>query len=459
MDVLNYMRLFVEVARRKSFRAAADAMDMPNSTLSRNIAELEKIIGLRLLHRSTRKVELTAAGEVYFKRCQSIVEEALSAHQALRDVSERPIGTLRVSMTSDFAIGYLAPILGEFARIYPQIKFNFDITVRPVDLQTEPIDLAIRMGRPPAGPNSLVVRQIATLPRYLYAAPDYLARAPRLVHASDLAHHSLCVGRGAARETDIWRRLHRGGETVEVMGGSRFVSNSAEVNRAMAASGIGIAGLDPRIVRQDVEAGRLVRVLPDWQLEPTHVHAITDTRHLPARTKLFIGFLMEQLGNQISIAQEDPETADAQLLMDELSGVLAQITGCSGKASFDVADVKGDTACFAVARNLQGVPIGCGAFRPLQPGVAEVKRMYARPGNAGTGRAILAFLEREAAARGYRALWLETREVNRRAVNFYTAAGYRPMENYGKYAGNPLALCFAKALGASAGIVFGDQPS
>jgi DNA-binding transcriptional LysR family regulator len=93
VELLSYMRLFVEVARTKSFRRAADALDMPNSTLSRHIAELEKTIGLRLLHRSTRKVELTEAGEVYFKRCHSIVEEAQIAHESLLDVVERPTGT------------------------------------------------------------------------------------------------------------------------------------------------------------------------------------------------------------------------------------------------------------------------------------------------------------------------------------------------------------------------------
>jgi len=90
VELLSYMQLFVEVARTKSFRRAADALDMPNSTLSRHIAELEKKIGLRLLNRSTRKVELTEAGEVYFKRCQSIVEEARIAHESLLDVAERP---------------------------------------------------------------------------------------------------------------------------------------------------------------------------------------------------------------------------------------------------------------------------------------------------------------------------------------------------------------------------------
>ena len=295
MDVLNYMRLFVEVAKRKSFRGAAEALDMSNSTLSRNIAELEKAIGVLLLHRSTRRVELTAAGEVYFKRCQSIVEEALGAHEALRDVTERPSGTLRVSMTPDFGVGYLAPMLGEFARAYPLIKFDFDLSSRVVDLQSDPFDMAIRLGAAPTGPSSLVARQIALLPRYLYASPAYLAQAAPLTHASDLANHVVCMGTRSSRETDVWRRLMRGDEIVKVMGGSRFVSNSAAMSMEWAANSIGIAGLDPQIACANVAAGRLQRVLPDWQLEPVELHVITDTRHLPARTKLFISFLKERL--------------------------------------------------------------------------------------------------------------------------------------------------------------------
>src|SRR5471030_1402321 len=156
MDILNYMRLFVEVAKVRSFRRAADVLGISNSTLSRNIAELEKTIGLRLLHRSTRRVELTEAGEVYFARCQSIVEEAQMAHEALLDVAERPSGTLRVSMPVDLATGYLTPMLAAFAHAYPQIDFEFDVTPRRVDLQSEPFDLAIRMGPPPTAPAMLV---------------------------------------------------------------------------------------------------------------------------------------------------------------------------------------------------------------------------------------------------------------------------------------------------------------
>ncbi len=295
MDVLSGMRLFVEVAKVKSFRKAADALDMPNSTLSRRIAALEKTIGVRLLHRSTRKVELTEAGQLYFKRCQGIVEEALIAHEALRDVAERPSGTLRVSMPVDLATGYLAPILGDFAKAYPLIDFEFDVTPRRVDLQTDPFDLAIRMGPAPTAPSMLVARPLAVLPRYLYAAASYLELAPPLEHARDLADHVLCIGQAPARSRDGWLGLHRGDEVVEVAVAARFAMNSVGLSRALATQGVGIAALDPVIAADDVVAGRLRRVLPEWSLAPIAVHAITETRFLPARTRLFIAFLKVRL--------------------------------------------------------------------------------------------------------------------------------------------------------------------
>lgn len=295
MELLNYMRVFVEVARAKSFRKAAEALDMPNSTVSRHIAELERTIGLRLLHRSTRKVELTEAGEVYFTRCQNIVEEARIAHESLLDLVERPTGTLRVSMPVDFATGYLAPILKDFADAYPAIAFDFDLTPRRVDLQSEPYDLAIRIGPPPTAPSTLVARQIALLPRYLYAAPAYLKRAPPLKHPGHLVAHVLCVGQGASKQHDISQLLHRGGERAQVRLDSRFVMNSVGLSRSLAILGVGIAALDTELTREDVAAGRLLRVLPEWSLTPVQVHAITETRLLPARTRLFIDFMKQRL--------------------------------------------------------------------------------------------------------------------------------------------------------------------
>lgn len=149
----------------------------------------------------------------------------------------------------------------------------------------------------------------------------------------------------------------------------------------------------------------------------------------------------------LTIRAEDPDSPDAVALLDELSAALATITGSSGSASFDADDVRGPRACFAVARDAGRQVAGCGALRPLADDVAELKRMYARPGNPGAGTALLAYLEGEAAALGYRAIWLETRAVNQRAVRFYLARGYRPIPNYGKYAGNAAAVCLAKQLG------------
>jgi GNAT superfamily N-acetyltransferase len=130
--------------------------------------------------------------------------------------------------------------------------------------------------------------------------------------------------------------------------------------------------------------------------------------------------------------------------MAELSAALTEIIGASGAASFDAADVRGPRAVFLVARDHTGQPIGCGALRPLSAEVGEVKRMYARSQAHGVGTAILAALERYATEQGYAALWLETRRVNTRAVQFYLRRGYQPIPNYGRYQCNAAAICLGK---------------
>lgn len=148
----------------------------------------------------------------------------------------------------------------------------------------------------------------------------------------------------------------------------------------------------------------------------------------------------------LSIAAVDPDHADSSMLLGELCAALQAITGDSGRGSFAAADVRGPGSRFVIARDAAGRPIGCGAFRPLQQGVAELKRMYARPGSRGVGAALLAHLEAAARELGYRAVWLETRAVNERAVAFYERHGYQRIENFGRYAGNAAAICFGKEL-------------
>lgn len=175
MELLNDMALFVEVVKAKGFRSAAEVMGIPNSTLSRRIGTLEKAIGLRLLHRTTRKIELTEAGQLYFERCKRIVDEARLAHEQLGEMLAQPSGVLRASLPVDFAVTYLAPLIAEFAGLYPGITFDFDLTPRRVDLVSEPFDVAIRMG--PSEDSQLIARPLASLTPHLYASPGYLDRS------------------------------------------------------------------------------------------------------------------------------------------------------------------------------------------------------------------------------------------------------------------------------------------
>jgi len=284
------MVLFVEVVKAKSFRGAAEAIGIPNSTLSRRITALEKAIGLRLLHRTTRKIELTEAGQIYFERCKRIVDEARLAHEELGDMLAQPSGTLRASLPVGFANIFLAPLIAEFARYYPAISFEFDLTPRRVDLVAEPVDVAIRMGESPD--SHLIARQITRLPRHLYASPGYLDRAGELAQPGDLAQHQ-CL-RMRAGEGDTWS-LHHGDRTVDVKVHGRFLLNDVGMIQRLATLDRGIAILAEQVAAEDVASGRLRRVLPDWEAPPVAVYAITETRLLPAKTQRFIDFLREHL--------------------------------------------------------------------------------------------------------------------------------------------------------------------
>jgi len=140
----------------------------------------------------------------------------------------------------------------------------------------------------------LVARQIALLPRYLYAAPAYLKKAPALRDPHDLAQHVLCMVQNSRQQTEK-KTFYRADEVVEVLAPTRFVMNSVGLSRSLAKQGAGIAVLDSVLAREDVAAGLLRRVLPDWNMASVAVHAITETRLLPARARLFIDFLKARL--------------------------------------------------------------------------------------------------------------------------------------------------------------------
>ncbi|WP_088708051.1 LysR family transcriptional regulator [Noviherbaspirillum denitrificans] len=293
MELLNDMALFVDVVKAKGFRHAADITGIPSSTISRRISELEKAVGLRLLQRSTRRIELTEAGRLYFERCKRIVDDARIAHEQLTGFAEKASGLLRASLPVDFGAFYLAPLVARFAELYPGISFEFDLTPRRVDLVSEPIDVAIRIGELPD--SGLIARQVASLPRHLYATPAYLERAGTPIRPEDLSLHD-CLRMTTSARSSIWT-LEKGGSKVSVEVSGRFSLNSVGMMRRLTLLDLGIAAIAEEIAREDAVAGRLRRVLPDWSIESVPVYALTETRLLPAKTQLFIEYLRENLGS------------------------------------------------------------------------------------------------------------------------------------------------------------------
>lgn len=288
MDYLNDMALFVEVVKSGSFRGASGAAGIPASTLSRRIAALEASLGLRLLHRTTRKVEITEAGQIYYDRARRIIDEARLAHEELGEMVRQPAGTLRVSLPVDFATIWLAPTLPEFAEAYPGIDFDLDLTPRNVDLISERFDLAIRMSAPKGG--RLISRVIGRVTSQLYAAPALLDRIGMPAHPANLDRLP-CLPMGGTRQ---WR-LVSDAKAQEVTPAGRFRANNVALIRRLAEEGMGIVLLPRRAVEDELAAGHLVPVLPDWHGAEQAIHAVTETRLIPARTQRFIEFLRDRL--------------------------------------------------------------------------------------------------------------------------------------------------------------------
>jgi len=294
MKRLQGMEFFVEVAKTRNFGRAAGNLGMPKSTVSRQVAELERSLGLQLLSRTTRKVELTEAGKLYFERCQRIVAEAQVAHEELQKLVETPSGPLRVNMPADFGTDFLAEAFMEFSQRYPEVTFYLDLaSPEHAGRVFQTCDISIEIGALPD--STQIARLLGRLPAYLYASPGYLKRHGAPQHPSDLTRHECLEFRADNGRVTRWP-LSRGDERMEITPGKRFSVNSVAMVRSLASLGAGIAILAPtQSVYQDVDEQRLQRVLPDWHAGPFPVHAVTDTRLLPAKTRIFIEFLMERL--------------------------------------------------------------------------------------------------------------------------------------------------------------------
>jgi DNA-binding transcriptional LysR family regulator len=287
---LHDIAVFTKVADAGSFTAAARALDMPKSTVSRRVANLEEALGVRLLHRTTRKVRLTDDGRAYAERCRRAIADLDEAERLLTARRAEPRGTLRVTAPVDFGEQYLGPIVAEYLRRHEDVRVEVELTPRVVDLVEEGFDVAIRLGALP--PSALIARRLRGGGAHLYASPRYLARrgAPRTV--DDLARHDCIAFRRGGRTS--WTLQGPSGErTIERP--ARLVVNHLPLAREAAVAGLGIAVLPGYLGEDAVRAGRLRRVLSRWATADTPVHAVyPSARQLSAKVRAFLDLLVER---------------------------------------------------------------------------------------------------------------------------------------------------------------------
>jgi len=297
---LNRAALFVQVVKAGSFTAAAAAVGLPKSSVSRSVSQLEKELGVRLLQRTTRRLALTEVGQSFYESVSGSVLAIEEAGSTARDRGPAPTGTIRMTAAPD-SLG-LAPLLAQFMRKHPGIRIELVLTSRFVDLVAEGFDLALRAGRLPD--SSLVGRRIGSAESALLASPAYLRRRGRPRSMADLAAHDWVLYRATGGHTMITLTGPDGGEdSVEVTGS--LIADNMMFCRAAAEAGVGIVLLPIPACVESLHGGRLEQVLPGWIYRGSSLSLLLPTgRHVPARVALLRDFLVAEMGRELAAINE-----------------------------------------------------------------------------------------------------------------------------------------------------------
>lgn len=290
MDRFLEMRTFVQVVDTGSFVGAAEPLDMSKAAVSRYVADLEARLGVRLLHRTTRRLSLTEDGEVFYLRCKELLGGLDAAEAEVTARSGDAVGQLRVNAPVSFGILYLAPVWAAFKARHPQVSFDVTLSDRVVDIVDEGFDLAIRITQ--LQNSSLITRRLASTRMVLCASPTYLARQGTPVHPSELVqHHILAYSYWSSR--DEW--AFDGPDGVVVVKTTPCLrSNNGDTCRAVALAHEGIILQPSFMVGADLAAGTLVELCPGYRALEMGIHAVYSSRkHVAPKVRLLIDFLVE----------------------------------------------------------------------------------------------------------------------------------------------------------------------
>jgi DNA-binding transcriptional LysR family regulator len=291
---LNDTLIFVKVVEHGSFIAAARALRLPKTSVSRKVQELEARLGAQLLHRTTRKLGLTEAGAVYFEHCQAIARQLDAAESAVGELQGGPRGWLRLTAPYSIGIMWVAPLLGEFHTLHPELRVEMVLTQEPLDLIAKEIDVGLRVGNLPD--SNLAARRLSVFRTQVYASPLYLERHGEPAHPDELAsHRAIALHKSRTNGTYAWT-LGDGTRSAEYRVDPILVANDPGPLISALLAGEGLMLASDVTVRRYVEAGHLRRVLAGWTGPELDFNAVFPRGRLPSpKVRAFVDFLVERL--------------------------------------------------------------------------------------------------------------------------------------------------------------------
>jgi DNA-binding transcriptional LysR family regulator len=292
MDAIEGLPVFVRTVREGSFSAAARALDLTPSAVSKQIGRLEDRLSVRLFNRTTRRLSLTEEGAAFYERASRILADLEDAAEAVSSHKAMPRGRLRVTLPTAFGILHLLPALPTFAARHPQVTLEIDLNDRFVNMIEEGFDLALRIGE--MQDSSLIGRRLAANRRVLAAAPAYLAERAAPRRPEDLGDHNCLIYTYRAQRHD-WHLVNERGREKVVSVAGNLETNNPMMLRAAALAGFGVVMLPLWIIGPDIREGRLTQVLPDWHWPDSAIQVVYPPgRHLSAKVRSFVDFLVEK---------------------------------------------------------------------------------------------------------------------------------------------------------------------
>ncbi|HEY0289203.1 MAG TPA: LysR family transcriptional regulator [Pseudomonas sp.] len=292
MDRIECMRTFVTTVNQNGFAAAARALDVPRSKVSKQIQALEEAIGVQLLQRTTRSLHLTEAGAEYYEACREVLASVDEAEQRARTGLGEIRGVLRVNAPMSFGLSRLGPLIPKFHELHPGVELQLVLSDQQVDPVKGGFDVTIRIASLPD--SSMVARSLAPAPRIMVASPEYLAREGKPQTPRDLTMHK-CLSYGYL-QSGVSLQLSNGKETQRVQVTGPLHANNGDILCQAAQAGMGIALLPDFIIEKALAEGRLVPVLCDWKAPAITINAVyPSARRVPLKTRAFIDFLVAEL--------------------------------------------------------------------------------------------------------------------------------------------------------------------